>query len=244
MPVAHATLKNSRFAPRAASIRALSLPVIALAALTAFAAPARAQLWLSVGAQAGTLGAGVQGDVLLTSHIGVRAMYNGLLTLSTTQTNSGITYNGKFAFQNIPLLVDIYPSAHGSFHFTGGIVMNQNKITATGVLGAGSTITINGVQYTEADLGGPLLGTISYPSTAWYAGLGWGTPYHKDSHWGFVCDIGVMGATPTAALTAPNAAVNAALQADLAAQIDSTQANLKKYASYWPSISFGVNYKF
>ena len=36
---------------------------------------------------AGTLGAGVQGDLLLTSHIGVRAMYNGLFTLTTTQTN-------------------------------------------------------------------------------------------------------------------------------------------------------------
>jgi len=226
------------------SSRTVRLWSSAALALTLAVVPARAQLYLSVGAQAGTLGAGVQGDLLLTSHIGVRAMYNGLFTLTTTQTNSGITYNGKFAFQNMPLLVDIYPSAHGSFHFTGGMIFNQNKITATGVLDAGSTITINGVQYTEADLGGPLLGTISYPSTAWYAGLGWGTPYHKDSHWGFVCDIGVMGATPTASLTAPNAAVNAALQANLQAQIDSTQANLKKYASYWPSISFGVNYKF
>jgi len=221
-----------------------SITVIALAALAAFAAPARAQIWLSAGIQGGTLGAGVQGDILLTSHIGARAMYNGILSLSTNQTNSGITYTGKFALKNIPLLLDIYPSAHGSFHFTGGLVLNQNKVTATGVLGAGSTITINGAQYTEAQLGGPLVGTISYPSTAWYAGLGWGTPYHKDSHWGFVCDIGVMGATPTASLSAPGAASNATLQADLQAQADSTQKNLKKYASYWPAISFGVNYKF
>jgi hypothetical protein len=218
--------------------------VLSLLGFFSLAAPARAQIYLSAAATGGTLGIGVQGDLLLSSHFGVRAAYNGFASLSYTTDNSGITYNGKFEFQNMPLLLDYYPSAHGSFHLTGGMVLNKNKVTATGVLDAGNTITINGHTYTEADLGGPLLGTITYPSTAWYAGLGWGSPFHKDSHWGFVCDIGVMVATPTAAITAPNAQANAALQADLQAQIDSTQANLKKYATYWPSITLGVSYKF
>jgi len=218
--------------------------VLSLLALLSVVAPARAQFYLSGAATAGTLGIGVQADLLLTSHLGVRAAYNGFASLSYTTDNSGITYNGKFEFQNMPLLVDYYPSAYGSFHLTGGIVLNKNKVTATGVLDAGNTITINGNTYTQADLGGPLLGTITYPSTAWYAGFGWGSPFHKDSHWGFVCDIGVMGATPTAAISAPNETANAVLQADLQAQMDSTQANLKKYATYWPSITLGVSYKF
>jgi len=228
------------------TVRAARLAIVALAltTLSAVTLPARAQLDLSVAARAGTLGAGVEADLLLTSHIGVRAGYNGLVTVTYTTDNSGITYNGEFDFLNMPLLVDIYPSARGTFHFTGGMILNQNKVTATGVLSAGNTIDINGTSYTEADLGGPLLGTITYPSTAWYAGLGWGTPVRTSSHWGFVCDLGVMIATPTAALTAPNAAANAVLQQNLQAQMDSTQANLKKYATYWPSISFGVSYRF
>jgi len=219
--------------------------LLALAVAGALGASAHAQFpGASLGVEAGTLGVGLVGGVLFTSHFGGRATLNGLVNYSTTQTNTGITYDGKLSLQNVPLLLDWYPKANGSFRFSGGIILNKNKVTANGVIAPGDSIKIGGTYYTEAALGGPLVGTVTYPTTAWYAGIGVGTPHRGKSRWGFLFDFGVMISTPTAHLTAPNAATDPALQQDLDAQVAKSQQDLKKYATYWPQLALGVNYRF
>jgi len=218
--------------------------VALLASLGALAAPAAAQLDISAGVTAGTLGIGLQGDILIVSHLGGRVIFNGLAQLTLNQTNSGITYNGKLTLQNIPILLDYYPSSTGSFHLTGGVVLNSNKVNATAVIAQGDSIKISGTYYSQAQLGGPMVETITYPSTAWYAGFGMGTPKRSGSRFGFLFDIGVMGSTPKVYLTAPAAVTDPALLADLQAQTATTQAKLKKAATYYPALSIGMNYKF
>ncbi len=220
--------------------------IAAGAFLGALAAPASAQLDISAAAHASTLGWGLEGDILLTPHIGARAMYNEY-TYSLSKTSSGNTYDGTLSYENFPLVLDYYLSAKGLFHLTGGIVLNQNKVAATALL----PWSYNGVTFTSADLTAPPVLSVTWPSVGWYAGFGWGTPVRTGSHFGFVADIGVMGGVPTVQIVATCASssitcnnATPTLQASLQQAADSIQNDLKTYASYYPVISIGVNYKF
>ena len=221
--------------------RHLQIAIVAAAVAAASAPPARAQIDLSAAAHASTLGFGVEASLLLTSHLGVRAMYN-FMNYDFTVTNSGITYSPKIAYRNAPLLIDLYPSARGTFHLSGGIVFNQNTVTGPAQPDQSGDFTIDGQTYTAAEVG-TLTVTLKYPSSGWYAGFGWGTPAGK-SRIGFVCDIGAFFSTPTVSLTSPYSGSVPGLAASLQAQADSTQATLKKYASIYPVISLGFNVRF
>jgi hypothetical protein len=223
----------------------LAATATALVAAAFIASPAVAQLDLSGAIHASTLGYGLEGDILLTPHIGARVIYNGALSLNKSLDNSGVTYDATADFKNIPIWVDFYPSARGNFHLTGGIILNQNKITVLGVPDAGGTFDLNGVTYQVSEIG-TLVGGVNYPSQGWYAGFGWGTPVRTGSRIGFVCDIGAFFSTPTVTLSAPNAnpILQPQLDQNLQAQADSTQASLQKYAKIYPVISLGINVKF
>ena len=139
-------------------------------------------------------------------------------------------------------MLDLYPSSRGSFRLTGGIVINKNRLTGTGVPDAGGTITINHDSYTAAEVG-TLTGAATYPSTSPYIGFGVGTPAHSSS-FSFMLDFGVLISTPNVALSATGAATNPMLASDLAAQQATTETSVRKYLKIYPVMSFGPMIRF
>jgi hypothetical protein len=199
--------------------------------------PGPGHLDASVGVQGGTLGFGVQAGKLIFSHLGVRAGFN-FFNFGVNNAVSDVTYSARLRLQSLPVMVDIFPWSRGSFHVTGGVVFDQNRITGTGQSDAAGNITINHNDYTQAQIG-TLSAAIRYPSTAGYAGIGFGTPA-RNSLMEFTVDMGAMISTPHVALNASGAGGNAQLQSDLQAQQASTQTDVNKYAKIFPVISMGL----
>jgi hypothetical protein len=199
--------------------------------------PGPGHLDASLGVQAGTLGFGVQAGKLIFSHLGVRAAFN-FFNYGVNNSVSDVAYNARLRFQNIPVMVDLFPWSRGSFHFTGGVVFDQNRITGTGQPNQSGDISLNNNNYSQSQVG-TLSAAIRYPSTAGYAGIGFGTPA-RNSLMEFTVDLGAMISTPHVVLTATGAGSNPQLQSDLQAQQASTQHDVNQYAKIYPVISMGL----
>jgi hypothetical protein len=199
--------------------------------------PGPGHLDASVGIQAGTLGLGVQAGKLIFSHLGVRAGIN-LFNYGVNNSVSDVSYDARLRFQNIPVMLDLFPWSRGSFHFTGGVVFDQNRVTATGQPNESGNLTINNNTYTQAQVG-TFSGAIRYPSTAGYAGIGFGTPA-RNSLMEFTVDLGAMISTPHVDLSASQEGNNPQLQSDVQAQQASTQHDVNRYAKIYPVISMGL----
>lgn len=196
---------------------------------------------ISLGVRFGTLGVGGEIAKLVTSHIGLRAGAN-FLSHSFSRTESDIQFNADLKLKGVSGLIDLFPSARGSFHLTGGVMTAPAELTATAVP-TGSTYTINNVDYTAAQVG-TLTGSGKWPSASPYAGIGWGTPASKKGGLKLVFDLGAVIGKPTILLSASNPTNNATLAADVAAQQVKTQNDVNKYAKVYPVISFGLVYRF
>jgi hypothetical protein len=167
----------------------------------------------------------------------VRGAFN-FLNFGVNNAVSDVSYSARLRLQNIPVMVDLFPWPRGAFHFTGGVVFDQDRITGTGQSDAAGNITINHNDYSQAQIG-TLSAAIRYPSTAGYAGIGFGTP-SRNSLMEFTVDMGAMISTPHVVLNASGAGSNPQLQSDLQAQQASTQKDVNEYAKIYPVISMGL----
>jgi hypothetical protein len=195
---------------------------------------------VSVGLRFGTPGIGLEIGKLITSHVSVRVGAN-FLKVSATKDQSDVTYNASLKLQGMSALLDLYPGRRGGFHFTAGISTNPLTVTGTGQP-TGGTYTINGVDYTSAQVG-TLTAVAKFPGTNPYVGIGFGTPA-RNGALEFLFDLGAVIGQPTITLSATGAANNAALLADVQAQVDQTQTDVRKYLKVFPVIAFGLAYRF
>lgn len=196
----------------------------------------------SLGVRFGTLGIGGEVAKLVNSHVAVRAGAN-FFSHTFNHSESDITYDVSLKLKGVSGLIDLFPSARGSFHLTGGVMTRPADVTGKGQPSGSGTYTINNHEYTTAQVG-TLTGTAKWPSASPYVGLGWGTPAAKHGALKFVFDLGAVIGKPTIALTATGAGSNAQLQSDLDAQIATTQDDVNKYAKVYPVLSFGLVYRF
>ena len=235
-PAMTATPSTTDATPALALQPAGDAPALAAATLAPTGGPGHINA--SFGIQSGSLGFfGVSVAKLIIPNVGLRAQFN-FFNFGINNTVSDIKYSARVRFQNLPVLVDIFPWARGAFHVTGGVVFNQNRFSGTGESDAAGNITINHDTYTQAQVG-TLSAAVRYPATAGYAGLGFGTP-SRNSLIEFVADFGVMISTPKVSLNATGAGSNPQLQSDLQAQQASTQTSINKYAKIYPVLSAGL----
>lgn len=199
--------------------------------------PVPGHLDASIGVRGGTLGFGVEAGKLIFSHLGVRAGIN-LFNYGVNGTISDLAYNARLRYQNVPVMLDFFPWARGNFHLTGGVVFDQNRITGTGQPDESGNISINHTNYSQSQVG-VLSAAVRYPSTAGYAGLGFGTPA-RNSLMAFVVDLGAMISTPQVAVSATGAGSNPQLASDVQAQQTMTQQKVNQYAHVYPVISMGL----
>lgn len=196
---------------------------------------------MSVGVRVGTLGVGVEANKLITSHVGARVGFN-VFSKNTTREEDDITFDAKVKLHSFTALLDLYPSARGSFHLTGGIITNPLEFTGVGVPN-GSGYEIDGTTYTAAQVGN-LNASGEFPSVLPYVGLGFGTPANSKKGVKFVFDIGAGIGQPTLNLKATNPMNNAQLAAHVENQRVKTQEDIRKYLKVYPSVTLGLAFAF
>jgi hypothetical protein len=178
----------------------------------------------------------------LHARLGVNAIGFG-----TNYGSQGIDYNANFNPTNIHLLGDYFPFG-GGLRLTGGLVLQNNGISATGKPNGAGQVVINNNPYNATDLGTLEAEGSFSNSIAPYLGIGFGTPISPGL--GFNIDAGVMFAgSPTVKLRANNIsplvpiATQNQIRQDLAAQEQRTNNDISGF-SVFPVISIGVSYTF
>lgn len=204
------------------------------------ASPAASPIDMSIDVFLGTLGIGGQVAKLVTPHIALRAGAT-YFTFSKTTTQSDVSYDATLDLKSFFGVVDLFPSARGAFHFTGGVLANKSTIDAKGVC-TNNSIDINNHTYTCAQIG-TLTGSVDFPSASPYIGIGFGTPA-KGSRIHFVSDFGGAFGGPNLSLSASNSGSNAQLATDVKAQRDKTQKDIDKYLKVFPISNFGLGIRF
>ena len=212
-----------------------------LAAQVASPEPARHHLDLGIALRAGTPGIGLEVSKLLVSHLALRAGAN-YFKLTTTSSKSSINYDASLKFHGASGVLDLYPSARGSFHFTAGVMTNPATVDATGKPEASDSFKINDVKYSASQVG-TLKGKAKFPGMRPYVGLGFGTPARGRHPLSFLFDLGAVLGKAKVTLDATGAASIPGLASDLQAQRAKTQKDVDKYAKLFPVISFGLAYR-
>ncbi len=196
---------------------------------------------VALGVKGGTLGLGGEVSAGLTPNINARVGFNSF-NYSGNTTESHVTYDYKLKLNSVPILLDWHPFENSGFRLSGGLVINNNDVSATGT--TQTTYTIGNTIYTGAQLGS-LTGKVDFNKTAPYAGIGWGDAVGKDARLSFSFNLGVMfQGSPKVTLVA-NGPVTAlpAFQADLAQEQRDVQSKIDNL-KYYPDLSIGIAYKF
>jgi hypothetical protein len=200
---------------------------------------------LSLAGRAGTPGFGLEASKSVTPRFNLRAGL-GLLSrdsdldasLSSRSVETNVHFDGQIKLKAVSLLADLYAS--DSFHVTGGLVYNRNKIN----LDARTTspVEVNDQVYTPDQLG-TLTGTVTLGKKwAPYAGIGFGNPTSSNRRVTFLFDLGVVfEGQPTVTMTSSRAN-DAGLQADVAAAAEEINRDHfdKSYLKFYPVISIGL----
>jgi hypothetical protein len=196
---------------------------------------------IGVAVKGGTLGYGGEVTVGITSAINARAGYN-TFSYDGNTNESDVDYNYGLKLQTIPILLDWHPSENGGFRLSSGIIINNNKVTATG--SSQGVYTIGDVNYNSAQIG-TLTGTVDFKKTAPYFGIGWGNAVGKDNGISITFDLGVMfQGTPNVSLAASGPIANdPTFQNELSKEIADIQDSTDKI-KYYPVLSLGLAYKF
>ncbi|PLX51172.1 MAG: hypothetical protein C0613_00780 [Desulfobulbaceae bacterium] len=198
---------------------------------------------VAVGAHVSTLGAGVEVTTpIVPSHLNVRGGVHWA-EYGIDAESDGVDYDADLELFSGLIAADWHPF-QGRFRITGGVLLNDNKVTGRGEPNPGATYTINDTVYAATNVG-RLDAEISYNTAAPYLGIGWGNPVGRDSNWTMFADIGVafLGSPDVDLEVSGPLATNAAFRADLEQEKKDLEDDLDSY-TYYPVIKVGVTYKF
>ncbi len=161
-----------------------------------------------VDAHAGTMGLGVGAALQLTRNVNLRVGLNDWDDNFDIDDQDGLDYDGEYSLDNQYVMLDLYPSRNGSFHFSVGAYLNDNEITGIATVLSDGTSEIG-----DSDVlaGTVATGKIGFQSEAGYVGIGWGNTFSKGLiHFSFDLGAVLQGS--------PNADLNVTQTPELAAR--------------------------
>ena len=180
--------------------------------------------------QIGSNGLGLGYGTSISQDWAVRGQYNFAkfsYSGNVSDFGSNATLEAKIDWSTFQVVGDWYPS-DGGFRLTGGLVLNNNKITISGSGNVNNKpATVNG-EIKMSDSISP------------YLGLGYSTRPKDAKGLGVIFDLGVMFQDPKAKLTATGTGITAADIAAQQAQMQDAVNSLK----YYPVLGLGINYAF
>lgn len=209
--------------------------VALFAALLVVPAAVGAQTAISVAGRLASHGPGIEVGVR-SGHLGLRG---GASFFSWTyrQKISTLSFENQIKFVGKSAILDVYPSAGGSFHLSGGVMSAPVEMQGTGRPSLNHVLVINHRSYTDAQVGN-LIGVATWPDLSPYAGLGWSGSTRGD-RFKVTFDVGAVFGGPEFALTATGATSGSTLEADVMAERATIQDKLDRYAKIYPIVSLG-----
>lgn len=176
----------------------------------------------------------------VNSAVTLRADYGGLGSISGSETESGIRYDGEGDFNRFGFFADWFPLGNG-FRFTGGLTVNQMELNLQ-ARPEGNTLMI-GEQTYAVSPGDRFEARIKFPRTTPYLGIGWG---HRagDRGWSFHADFGVSIGRATVSTEVFGTLAN---QPGIAEDVQREQAELEDGVGkirFVPQVSAGISYRF
>ncbi|MDR3184223.1 MAG: hypothetical protein LBT49_02310 [Prevotellaceae bacterium] len=208
-----------------------------------------------VGIKAGTNGVGADFNTSLHPNIKARLGFNYLwynyrpadLTVDDSRDGFGpghvLTLDKlKLSFPNVNLLVDLYPMRSGIFHFTVGLFVGQNKISAYGHLPSNVTDFLLSGEYgltpnRDGTLSASLkIGNVVKP----YFGFGLGRTITK-RRVGFKFELGVIYQGKNLKFESPN--LDDKIVNKTVSDNDDTLTNAENLLQFWPVMSFTLSYR-
>lgn len=188
--------------------------------------------------QIGTEGLGVGYSQAVAEQVGIRGEFN-YASVSHTQNSGDLTYDGKLKLGGAAILADYFPFS-GTFHVTGGAIINQGKLTGVATSNGG-VYTINDKPYV-ATSGDSVTANVKFGNVNPYLGVGFG---HAKNNKGlsFFSDIGVIFQKPTSSVNVSGNLATRVNPADVAAESAKLQDSVDKF-KYYPVVKIGLGYAF
>ncbi|HVT18515.1 MAG TPA: hypothetical protein VHQ90_20345 [Thermoanaerobaculia bacterium] len=214
----------------------------------ALVTPAAAELGVTV--KLSTLGAGVEAGYGFSPQLVGRLGVNGFDYSRRGEAAGGNRYDATARLRTATGLLDWHPGGH-SFHVTGGVVYDGNKVEGDSLSPASGLYRVGDVQIPAALLG-RLHGKVDFHTVAPYAGLGWGGAPRAGRGFGILFDAGVIfqgrpraHLTPVLPAGSPLAVPPAStlLAVELAKEEQKVESRIDKYR-YFPVLAVGLSYRF
>ena len=224
---------------------------------------------VSVGAGVGTDGFNIEIATCLGDHLDIRTGYNRAFGLvgytikgvavpehpgNVAGGTASVPLTIKLGMNDAHLLVNYYPSATGSFHFTVGAYMGAQRfarVSASGLPADYNTAGIEVDDYLVKANGGVLnayLGAKGIGSPAFavkpYVGIGFGRAVNPDRRVGFVFDLGAQYQGKPGIWATGEGLTGRVQDVQIPADaLGDASATIDKYAGYlafWPTLNFHV----
>lgn len=226
---------------------------------------------MAIGAGVSPLGVGVQVTTSMGTHLNLRLVGNGF-PYSTNFNTNGFTAHAKLNLASAGIAGDIYPF-HKGFRVSPGVLfLNNNRLTATSTVAAGTSFTLDGDTFYSANPNSVTGATplnanarlgLNTTKPAFTLTTGWGNTIPRNgNHWSFPFEVGAafIGSPSLSANLSGWACYDQAqtectnvasttnpialqIQSDMNAQIAKWKNNLDPLKTY-PIVSFGVDYSF
>lgn len=164
--------------------------IVSSVALAALGASAGGGAWAddhALAAKAGLLGLGVEYAHSIGERWAVRVGWNGS-ELGFDAEESGIDYEFDLVWDSLAVGVDFYPTG-GALRVFGGLLRNDNRLDAQGVLN--DQITIGDTTY-DSEAVGTLVGRVDFDDRAPFLGIGWDWSRRGARRVGVSFDVGVV----------------------------------------------------
>jgi hypothetical protein len=201
---------------------------------------------VAAGLTLGTYGVGLQAEANANRYVALRTGFSFLQVGIGEKNLADVTYAMKPRVQDIPLVLDVHPTA-GAFRLSGGVVFNQNRLGLQAV--RDGSVFIGDHEYGPAEIQ-RIEGRIRGRAAAPYVGLGVDGAATRRGRVGFTFELGVLfhgrpKSTLEGTTTLTGAARNQFL-ADLALENAEIQAEIDdrtEAINYFPVLNFGFTYR-
>ncbi|MFT4100112.1 MAG: hypothetical protein QM674_03560 [Burkholderiaceae bacterium] len=193
----------------------------------------------------GTTGVGLHLAFPVAESINLRFGVNGASRHIDASTDD-LDYRIKLKLNTFDVLLDWYPFGN-AFRFSGGLMINKNRLDASVKPNGNGAYVINGNAYSAA-AAGQIDGRVDFRRAAPYLGVGWGNAVATTRGWSLSADLGILfQGSPRTRLQSSGCTVSAAICAQLANDVQSESHRLTDEANdykAYPVLRVGASYHF